>query len=268
MTAVVLGYLDVYRLGSPEDPRTINLPPPVATLSLPLFGEPGDCRYFYADPPLPPCLEYLKKSWYQPNPKLYEMAESADHLCMVSCWLQFAAGWLCIPSSTIYEAVTKHVPSGPPGMIALPWELWGKRTSWIANAEAFQQPGARLASGLRTVAETRSQGPIIIWDFSTRAVEPGRRETESEYGTMSKVFYPIDVGLERDELSSWSLQIPRRAFFGQDESLANQPFSESKLHGREDSGNVIMEGEHGTCYDMPLSPRTNSSHLLVLRLVR
>jgi hypothetical protein len=172
-----------------------------------------------------------------------------DHLCLVKCSLRPATGWLCIPSSTIYEAVSKHVTSG---MIMLPWELWGKRTSWIRDAHTYWPPGACLVSGLRTAAATQLQGPIVIWDFSTRAVESSRLQTESEHGTVPKVCYPIGMDLEQRGSSRWRrAQIPQKAFFG-DGSLANQPFCESKLHGRGDSGFVMMEGEHSKYYSIEL----------------
>lgn len=109
------------------------------------------------------------------SPKVFDLAPDNRLICLhihnpFSLIPGFSEpiGLLCIPSSILFDAISKH--SGEVRPASIPWSDWGEGTSWIDTENIHQLAvfGQRVA-GLETGGADSAS--IIIFDFDQQRVK-------------------------------------------------------------------------------------------------
>jgi hypothetical protein len=177
----LIGYLDVYDLRQASSTALVHNPGPVVALQLPRLKQDNTCNLVKNDTTSFRCLAPAVSqahcpSLCPPSPKLYELDSKRGQVCLISVNVSIRAGLgssrgnvtgvLCIPSSVFSSVLLSH-PLGSSNNPVIPWELWGKETTWLSvSVSAVIGRHTPYASSLTTTIETRLPGSIVLWDFS------------------------------------------------------------------------------------------------------
>jgi hypothetical protein len=177
-----IGNLNVYDLRQASSTSSVHNPGPVASLQLPRLKRDDTHNYVKTGRTsfrcsMPVVSQSHCPSLYRSLPKLYDLDGERGEVCLIGVNVDIceapgspsgtnATGVLCIPSSVFSSVLLSHSVGSSSGLI-IPWELWGKGTTWLSVPvfTAMKHP-IPYVSGLTTTIETRLPGSIVLWDFS------------------------------------------------------------------------------------------------------